>query len=130
MYGSWWRVLRKRDPLEQERQTTPVYLPREPRDCINGQLNNNNSEHSLCARHGLDALWVCGWVGVCVCVYISHSVVSDSLRAMDCSLPGSSVRGILQARIMEWVTIPFSRGSSQPGDQTWGSCIAGRFFTV
>ena len=49
---------------------------------------------------------------------------------MDCSLPGSSVHGILQARILEWVTIPFSRGSSQLRDQTQVSCIAGRFFTV
>ena len=37
---------------------------------------------------------------------------------MDCSLPGSSVRGILQARILEWVVIPFFRGSSRPRDQT------------
>ena len=48
----------------------------------------------------------------------------------DCSLPGSSVHGILQARILEWVAMPFSRGSSPPRDQTWVSCIAGRFFTV
>ena len=49
---------------------------------------------------------------------------------MDYSLPGSSVHGILQARILEWVAIPFSRGSSQPRDRTWFSCIAGGFFTV
>ena len=49
---------------------------------------------------------------------------------MDCSLPGSSVHGILEIRILEWVAIPFSRGSSQPRDQTWVSCIAGRFFTI
>ena len=49
---------------------------------------------------------------------------------MDCSPPGSSVHGILQARILEWVAIPFSRGSSQPRDWTWVSCIAGGFFTV
>ena len=49
---------------------------------------------------------------------------------MDCSPPGSSVHGILQARILEWVAIPFSRGSSRPRDGTWVSCIAGRFFTV
>ena len=46
---------------------------------------------------------------------------------MDCSLPGSSVHGILQARILEWVAIPFSRGSSRTGDQTPVSHIAGRF---
>ena len=44
---------------------------------------------------------------------VSHSVQSD-LWPMDCSLPSSSVHGILQARILEWVAIPFSRGSN-PG---------------
>ena len=43
---------------------------------------------------------------------------------MDCSLPDSSVHGILQARILEWVAIPFSRESSQPRDQTHVSCIS------
>ena len=46
------------------------------------------------------------------------------------SLPGSFAHGILQARILEWVAIPFSRGSSQPRDRTQVSCIAGRFFTI
>ena len=57
------------------------------------------------------------------------SVVSNSCDPMDCSLPGSSVPGIFQARILEWVAISFSRGSSPPRDQTWVSCIAGGFFT-
>ena len=48
----------------------------------------------------------------------------------DCNPPGSSVHGILQARIPEWVAVPFSRGSSWPWDQTLVSYIAGRFFTV
>ena len=47
-----------------------------------------------------------------------------------CSLPGSSVHGILQARILEWVAIRFSRGISWPRDWTWVSWIAGRFFTI
>ena len=47
-----------------------------------------------------------------------------------CILPGSSVHGILQAGILEWVAISFSRGSSQPRDQAHISCIAGRFFTI
>ena len=46
------------------------------------------------------------------------------------SLPGSSVHGILQARILEWVAISFSRGSSWPRDRTQVSCIAGRRFTI
>ena len=49
---------------------------------------------------------------------------------MDCSPPGFSVHGILQARILEWVAIPFSRGSSWPRDWTRVSQIAGRFFPV
>ena len=49
---------------------------------------------------------------------------------MDCSLPGSSAHGIFQARILEWVAVSFSRGSSQTRDQTQVSCIAGRFFTI
>ena len=49
---------------------------------------------------------------------------------MDCSPPRSSVHVILQARILEWVAISFSRGSSPPRDRTWVSCIAGRFFTI
>ena len=44
--------------------------------------------------------------------------------------PGYSVHGILQARILEWGAILFSRGSSRPGDQIWVSCNAGGFFTV
>ena len=49
---------------------------------------------------------------------------------MNCSLPDSSVHGIFQARMLEWVAIPFSRGSSQPSDRTQISYIAGRFFII
>ena len=49
---------------------------------------------------------------------------------LDCSPSGCSVPGILQVRILEWVAMPFSRGSSQPRDRTWVFCIAGRFFTI
>ena len=49
---------------------------------------------------------------------------------VDCSLPGSSIHRILQARVLEWVTISFSRGSSQPRDQTRDSRIGGRRFNL
>ena len=49
---------------------------------------------------------------------------------VDCSLPGSFLHGILQARILEWVAISFSRGSSWPRDQTGVSCIGGRCFNL
>ena len=56
---------------------------------------------------------------VCMCV-LSHSVMS----LCNCSPPGSSVHGILQARILEWVAVPFFRGSSQTRDQTRDSYIS------
>ena len=49
---------------------------------------------------------------------------------MDCNLPGSAVCGIFQARVLEWVAISFSKGSSWPRNRTQVSCIAGRRFTV
>ena len=61
-------------------------------------------------------------------VNVSCSVVPDC-DPMDCSPPGSSVLEIFQARILEWVAISFSRGSSQPRDRTRVSCTAGKFFT-
>ena len=60
-------------------------------------------------------------------------VTQSCLTLWDCrdwGPPGSSVLGILQARILEWVAIFFSRGSSWPRDWTRVSCIAGRLFTI
>ena len=64
-------------------------------------------------------------VSLC-CVLVTQS---NSLQPHGYSLPGSSVHGILQERILEWVAIPFSGGSSQLRDQTQ-ICRAGRFFTL
>ena len=64
----------------------------------------------------------------------SESEVAQSCPTLcdpvGCSLPGFSVHGILQARILEWVTISFSRGSSRLGDQIQVSCIGGRGFNL
>ena len=65
--------------------------------------------------------------------WFSPSVMSDSCDPMDCSLPASSVHGIFQARILDWVAIFFSRGSSLPRNRTHVSCVsclAGGFFTT
>ena len=68
---------------------------------------------------------------VCVHVYVLVTQLCLPLcDPTDCNPPGSPVYGILQARILEWVAILFSRGSSQPRDQTQVSPIAGRFSTV
>ena len=62
------------------------------------------------------------------CAVLSCSVMS-LCNPRDCSLPGSSVHGNSPARILEWVAVPFSRGSSWSSNQTRVSCIAGGFFT-
>ena len=68
---------------------------------------------------------------MCVCVCVLFTQLRLTLcDPMNCSPPGSSVHGIFQARILEWVAIPFSRGFSQPRDQTHISHIAGRFFSA
>ena len=79
--------------------------------------------------------------GSCILLCFSNNLLLDLLclvtqscptlcNHMDCSPPGSSVNGILQARILECMAMPSSRESSQPRDQTLVSRIAGRFFTV
>ena len=88
---------------------------------------------SICRLWGQKALgYECQSRDTCVHAQLLQSCPT-LCNPMDCSLPGSSVRGILQARILEWVAMSFSRGFSQPRDWTcisWGSCIAGRFFTT
>ena len=64
-----------------------------------------------------------GWIGVPVKVKVSQSCPTH------CDSMDYTVHRILQARILEWVAFPFSRGSSQPRDQTQVSCIAGGFFS-
>ena len=67
-------------------------------------------------------------------IFICYCLVTQSCPTledpMDCSPPGSSVHGTSQARILERVAIPFSRGSSWPGDGTRVSCITGGLFTI
>ena len=68
-----------------------------------------------------------------MCMKVKVLVTQSCLTlcdSMDCSLPGSSVHGILQARLLEWGAIPFSRRSSRPRDWTQVVHIAGRFFTI
>ena len=68
----------------------------------------------------------------CVWCESESEVAQSCLTLCDpmCSLSGSSVHGIFQARVLEWVAISFPRGSSRPRNRTWLSCIAGRRFTV
>ena len=73
--------------------------------------------------------WKCedAWYICCCCYLVTKSWL---LWSMECSLPDSSVHGISQARILEWVAVPFSKWSSWPRDQTWVSHVADSLFTV
>ena len=76
------------------------------------------------------SVWVVLLGGVLIFLCVSHSIVSNSLWPHGLYSPlGASVHGILQGRILEWVAMPFSRGSSRPRDWTQLSRIAGRLFT-
>ena len=81
------------------------------------------------------------WSGKCCWKNGTNRLISESesevaqscltlCDPMDCSLPGSSLHGILQARVLEWIAISFSRGSSQPRDRTRVSLIPGRRFNL
>ena len=74
-----------------------------------------------------------GWLGQIIIIESESEVTQWCLTLcdpVDCSLPGSSIHGILQARILEWVAISFSRGSSQPRGRTQVSRIRGRRFNL
>ena len=90
-----------------------------PKISADGDCNHKITRHLLLGRKAMPDL---------------ESEVAQSYLTlcdpMDCSLPGSTIHGIFQARILEWVAIPFSRRSSQPRDWTQVSHIVGRRFTV
>ena len=80
------------------------------------------------SRKSREAVGRCLGFLSCACMSVVQSCPT-LCDPMDCSPPGSSVHGILQARILGWAAIPFSRGPSRPRDRTQVSCTASRFFT-
>ena len=70
------------------------------------------------------------WIGKYVCESVSHSIMSNSMIPWTVAPQDPLSMGILQARILEWVAMPFSRESSQPRDATQVSRIVARFFTI
>ena len=87
------------------------------------ELHSRYFFHSACFTKAWRGLWP-QWEAL-----VSQSCLTPC-NSVDYSSRGSSVHGILQARILEWVAIPFSRRSSWSRDQTQISCIADRFFTI
>ena len=98
------------------------WIPLRPLACV--WPHSQWSSYGLCS---LDTHPWCHWVSVLCCVIQSCPTLCNPV---DCKPPGPSVFGILQARILEWVAILVSRGSSWSRDWTQVSCIAGGFFTV
>ena len=98
------------------------------RSSIPGTRDNKDQTNSLFCNHTPKSISVIYHISI----LIRKSIFScpTLCNPLDCSLPGSSVHGILQARVLEWVAISFSRGSSRPRDQTQVSCIVGRCFIV
>ena len=86
-------------------------------------------------KNSLSSPWsqrfsLCLFLSKCCSLVKWSEVKVTQLCPTFCDPMDYTVHGILQARILEWVAFPFSRGSSQPRDRTQVSCIAGRFFTI
>ena len=114
---------------EEKRKVQRVMISPRPRSGVAAEPSGKTQVSSLM---GEDT--VCG-PGSILCASLLTCWFAQLLSRVrlceprNCSPPGSSVHGISQARILEWVAISFSRGSSQPRDQTCVSCTAGGFFT-
>ena len=100
-------------------------LIRKVRKCRNTE--ETRRERDTCTPMFTAALFI---IARTQCTLHRSKISRMTIYSNPMSLLSSSVDGILQARILEWVARPSSRGSSQLRDQTWVSCIAGGFFTV
>ena len=87
----------------------------------------------MCTAKWFGYIYICIYSYIFIFLYMLCLVAQSCLTlcdAMGCSPPGSSVHGILQARILEWIAMPSSRGSSQHRDRTQVFHVAGGFFTI
>ena len=126
----------RRIPWRRKWQPTPVFTPGES----HGQRSLVAYSPGCCKELDTAEHMCTQRLNIIVCLTLEHNVCAQSLQScqtlgdtMDCNPPGSSVHGILQAKILEWVVMPSSRGSSRPRDWTQVSfvfCIAGGFFTA
>ena len=134
--GKPWQVCESLSVTSDSLRLHGLYSPWNPPGQNNG-MGSCSFHHGIfptqglnpvsCIAGGFFASWATREAKACVLVTQLYLTLWDP---MDCSPPGSSVHGILQARMLEWVAVPFSRGSSWPRDLIWVFSIAGRFFTI
>ena len=127
-WGAWVRDGRRRDPPPTPPRHTRLLTvtAQLPAGLAGPLLTSGSWLQSLTLQPSDPQTMLC----VCLSVCLSVSACLTLCDPTDCGPPGSSVHGILQARILEWVAMPSSKGSSRPRDRTCVSCIAGGFFTV
>ena len=87
-----------------------------------GEWQGLKSQGSPCRHSEAPWMWHHSHMGACVLSHLSHDWLS--VAPVDCSPPGFCIHGIVQARILEWVAVPSSRGSSRPRDQTHVSYVS------
>ena len=132
LFGKYSMDLSKRENLfsvEESRLRGPSYVKIQIQLWQSMKLGNIG-HNAICGQklYGEQCEVCPNWdLGTCAKSLQSGPTLCDP---MDCTPPGSSVHGILQARLLEWVAILFSSGSSWPRDWTQVSPIAGRFFTI
>ena len=128
----WWN--RDKTEIEREEGNGIVSTPSLQHYYQNLDLETQKPTKQVKMLHAYNSYWDSAVFLECVRVCAKSLQLCPFLcDPVDCSLPGSSVHGILQARILEWVAMPSSRGSSRLRDRThvsWSSCFAGRFFTT
>ena len=107
VWASFWELV-----LDREAWCTVVHRVAKSQTDVTGWVN-----------------WINVWKIISVEVLVTHSCPT-LWNPIDCSPPGSSVHGILKARILKWIAIHFSRVFSRPRDWTQVSCVASTFFTI
>ena len=130
----WVQSLGQEDPLEEGKAShSSIFACRIPWTEKPGGLQCMGSQSQTWLKWHSRHRYIGSYIHVFP-MYERVELVAQSCltlcNSMDCNPPGSSVHGILQARTLEWVAMPSSRGSSLHRNRTWFSHIAGGFFTV
>ena len=125
-FKKWWPVLRnsRRQKTREFQSHLATCLERSQHTSLAALFTTEGMQQPQCASAEIEGCSTCNLARACAESAQSCPTLCDP---MDCSPPSSSVRGTLQARVLEWVAMPSSKGSTQPRDQSRFSCTAGGF---